>query len=106
MKINILGTEYDYEGATHDTDGKLHDCTGYADFTNKIIRFETNGEEIHPNSNGNWALAVRKVKRHEIVHSYLYESGLNELAHNEQIVDWIALQFPKMLKSFQETDCI
>lgn len=50
-----------------------------------------------------------KVIRHEIVHAFLYESGLdvNSLeskawATNEEMVDWIAIQTPKLLKAFQE----
>lgn len=50
-----------------------------------------------------------KVIRHEIVHAFLYESGLdvNSLsggawAKNEEMVDWIAIQIPKILKAFQE----
>ena len=50
-----------------------------------------------------------KVIRHEIVHAFLYESGLdvNSLsggawAKNEEMVDWMAIQIPKILKAFQE----
>lgn len=38
----------------------------------------------------------REVVRHEIVHAFLYESGLSEYAQDEQLVDWIAMQFPKI----------
>lgn len=51
----------------------------------------------------------KKVLRHEIVHAFLFESGIDsssEWARNEEIVDWIALQFPKLLDAFKETECI
>lgn len=34
------------------------------------------------------------------------KTGSSEWAKNEEIVDWIALQFPKLLKAFKEADCI
>lgn len=54
----------------------------------------------------------RKVIRHEIIHAFLYESGMdvNSLscsawAKNEEMVDWMAIQVPKILKAFKEADC-
>lgn len=44
-----------------------------------------------------------QVIRHEIVHAFLHESGLDSntnWARNEEIVDWIAIQFPKLEKTF------
>lgn len=48
----------------------------------------------------------RKVKRHEVIHAYFYESGLTDYAGNEQLVDWIAWQFPKMLETFKQIDAL
>lgn len=51
----------------------------------------------------------RKVIRHEIIHAFLYESGLwqNSLnseawAKNEEMVDWLAIQAPKIFRAFRE----
>ena len=48
------------------------------------------------------------VKRHELIHAFLYESGLDACswANNEEMVDWIAIQFPKLFKAFQEVGCL
>lgn len=38
------------------------------------------------------------------VHAILFESGLDhntEWARNEEVVDWIAIQFPKLLDIFK-----
>ena len=53
----------------------------------------------------------KKTLRHELVHAFLYESGLfnntnSDWAKNEEVVDWIAIQFEKMLKVFIELQCI
>ena len=51
--------------------------------------------------------------RHEIVHAYLFESGLAEcssnitsLAQNEEMVDWIARQIPKMKRTMEYLNCL
>ena len=55
----------------------------------------------------------KKVLRHEIVHAFLYESGMwcnsgasDAWGTDETIVDWIAIQSPKIFKAFEEADCI
>jgi hypothetical protein len=56
----------------------------------------------------------KKVLRHEIIHAFLHESGLsgNSLQYEgawsqcEEMVDWIAIQFPKMLRAFQDANCL
>ena len=41
----------------------------------------------------------KKVLRHEIIHAFFYESGLWQLCQDENIVDWIAIQFWKMAEA-------
>lgn len=54
----------------------------------------------------------KKVIRHEIIHAFLYESGLWQNAYsskcwaqNEEMVDWMAIQFPKIQSAYKEADC-
>ena len=108
-KVNILGTEYTIEIKKREDDKFLMDkCDGYCDKTTKKIVVL---EEPKDNELENFSDYQKKVIRHEIVHAFLFESGLHECinhsdGHDEQIVDWIAAQFPKMLKVFQEAECI
>lgn len=47
----------------------------------------------------------KKVLRHEVIHAFLGESGLRNnsyWAENEEMVDWLAIQAPKIFKTFQE----
>lgn len=55
----------------------------------------------------------KSVMRHEIIHAYLYESGLDassckpvSWATNEEMVDWFAIQSPKIFQTFKECDCL
>ncbi len=50
-----------------------------------------------------------KNKRHEIIHAFLFESGLaenSEWAQNEEMVDFFAIQFPKLMEVFKNADAI
>ena len=106
MKVNILGTEYTIETRTEATDKYLIGHDGYCDKTTKEIVID----DFTPTDITVKDLKVfhKMVLRHEIVHAFLNESGLDteSWAKNEELVDWIALQFPKMVKVFQKADCL
>ncbi|MBC8546112.1 hypothetical protein H8711_04080 [Clostridiaceae bacterium NSJ-31] len=58
--------------------------------------------------------AQRQILRHEIVHAFFDESGLADSsfkvdgpwAKNEELVDWIALQGPKIYAAWQEAGAL
>lgn len=109
LKIDVLGTKYTISEKTKDQDNFLDKCDGYCDKTVKkiVITKEPADSELD-----NWEVYRKKILRHEIIHAFLYESGLQEnfqhikFGHEETTVDWIAIQFPKMLKAFKEAECI
>lgn len=110
MKVKILGTEYEIVMDAEEKDYPiLKDADGYADFTIKKIvvkKLIQDGESYE-----DLKLWQRKTLRHEIVHAFLYESGLwqnsfKDWARNEEMTDWIALQFEKILGVFIELQCI
>lgn len=39
--------------------------------------------------------------RHEIIHAFLEESGLDNYSEDEELVQWLAIQFPKILEVLQ-----
>lgn len=107
MKIDVLGTEYTVEEKTAEQDKNMKDCDGYCDKTTKQIvvlcGFESN---LHDPL---WY--QKKVLRHEIVHAFMFESGLHENAKIEEVqdeflVDWIALQGPKIYKAWEQAKAI
>ena len=62
---------------------------------------------------GDMEAYIRKVKRHEIVHAFLEESGLAECsgtsdawAMNETMVDWIARMGEKIYKAWSDAGAI
>ncbi len=107
-KINILGTEYQIEFRKEDEDTILKDCNGYCDVTVKLIVVlaEPNKECDYED----FSFIQKKTLRHEIVHAFLSESGLFNntynvdagWANNEEMVDWFAIQSPKIFKVYSE----
>lgn len=108
MKVNILGTEYEIiMDALKEEYPKLKKCTGYTDFSIKQIVISKLERDEMTITDLEWFR--RKVLRHELIHAFLYESGLAEnsdYAENEEMVDWIAMQFEKMLEIFTKLKII
>lgn len=109
-KVNILGTEYRiYLDKSEEEEPRLTDLAGVTDYTTKEI-FVYKGVLDTDNTNGNNKVCYQhKILRHEIIHAFLYESGLNEnsrissrWAENEEMVDWFAIQSPKIFKVYKE----
>lgn len=110
MKVNILGTEYTIEEHTVEEDSYLENCDGYCDKSTKEIVVS---KQKPDNDLSDYEWYRKKVMRHEIIHAFLYESGLDvcfkhadRYGHEETMVDWIAMQFPKILKVYEEVGCL
>ena len=109
MTVNVLGVEYTIKKSNKIEDLGLAECDGYCDHSTKTIVIDTfKIYEGLPDALGSLDEYEKKVIRHELVHAFLFESGLgsNSWAKNEEIVDWIACQFPKMMKIFESIKCL
>lgn len=109
MTINVLGTEYTIKRSNKVEDLGLENCDGYCDHSTKTIVIDTfKTYEGLPDALGNFNEYEKKVIRHELVHAFLFESGLsvNSWAKDEEIVDWLACQFPKLLDAFIQCNAI
>jgi hypothetical protein len=108
-KVNVLGAEWEIIDSNPVVHPMLEKCDGYTDYTvQKII--------VHPVTSDRADVEIvapevsdKRVRRHELIHAFLYESGLADDAGwpgSETAVDWIARQFPKLLKAFQDAGAI
>ena len=116
-KIDILGTEYtirldDFNCAELQGENR----SGYCNPFGKIIVVED------LETDDDWKNESAQIKKHrtrcilrpEIIHALLYESGIwansNEImsgwAMNEEMIDWLAIQSPKIFRAFQEADAL
>ena len=108
--INILGAEYTLSVCGEDEDSPLAECDGFCDETSKELVVDSYSKHVgDPTCKKNLAVQIRKNKRHEIIHAFLFESGLaenSEWAQNEEMVDFFAIQFPKLMEAFKNADVI
>ena len=110
-RVSILGETYTIYKDSEDDDFRLKESDGYTDWTTKIIVIWDGSCWERQNSVGNIEKYRNKVLRHEIIHAFVMESGLHEAAtfdddHFEQMVDWIAIQFPKIQEVFEKLRCL
>lgn len=107
MEVSILGTIYKIEEKAGEQCAVLAECDGYCETqTKKIIvkKIAPEGDSLEDLKS-----YQAKVLRHEIIHAFLYESGLDinsDWARNEEIIDWIALQVKKMIRAFSDANCL
>lgn len=109
-KVNVLGSEYKIFYETKENNPKMEGSKGYTELCAKEIHIDTSwfGVPRKDDEHPEWILKDLwkeglKVLRHELVHAFILESGLSECcewAENEELVDWIARQFPKMADCF------
>ena len=116
-KVKILGTTYTLRRVNFGQDEFMEKMKfgGYCDATVKEI-VVLNIATLPDFANDPKEVIERREKetlRHEIIHAFFNESGLqwNSLpveqawAKNEEMVDWFAIQFPKILKVYKELGC-
>lgn len=110
--VNVLGTEYGiWLDVPDGTDEKLKNYSGWCDKTAHVIAI---AEKAADADLLDWPAYQKQVMRHEIIHAFMFESGLGGDSvwyvegqeHPEQTIDWIARQFPKMLKAFQSVGAL
>lgn len=115
-KINVLGTEYTIEfkpdeEVCKDMGLPVGDCGGYCNaYSHKIVI--ANLDKCEDENEVKKELQKENI-RHEITHAFLNESGLRYnakdtdcWAKNEEMVDWFAIQSPKIYKVFAELDLL
>lgn len=108
MKLDILGQEYEVRHLTEEEYPKLAICEAnglFEAYSKEIIISEDIGKgsgKAYANLDG----FKRKLLRHEIIHAFFHESGLSDRCQDEELVDWLAHQLPKMAKTITEAKCM
>ncbi len=117
-KVEILGAEYTITIKKYNEDEAFErdSSSGYCySHTRQIVVCDMStykGWEHEP------AEVIREQQketiRHEIIHAFFNESGLKDSANsvtdswarNEEMIDWFAIQGPKILKAWQEAGAV
>ncbi|MDR0675731.1 MAG: hypothetical protein LBF97_01670 [Elusimicrobiota bacterium] len=114
VSVSILGTEYKIIRQNYDEDtyfGKKG-VIGYCDTVLKKIHI--GNVRSFPNykdeSDEYCVEHTKQIFRHELIHAFLAESGIDSSsinydgawATNEEMIDWFALQLPKIQKELSQ----
>ena len=115
--VDILGTKYKIEVRKVEDDTRLSDDEGREAYTNAfkklIVLSDYSDESQYPYTSNDIVFRNERYKhvlKHEIVHAFVYECGLgcasdprkSPLFFDEQTVDWIAIQGPKLYKIWEK----
>ena len=102
MKVNVLGTVFKIKYIPS-LDGR----GGETDFYTKEIRISEQEDVPAEYKTDNLKEMQRHVLRHELIHAFLFESGMDQssAAHeawavNEEMIDWMAIQMPKIMAAY------
>ena len=112
--VIIMGELWRIKEGTEEEFPGLIGADGYTDSSSRSIVIEaTITHDTDPAAKANLEEYKKQGIRHEIIHAFLYESGLEgntndseNWAQNEEMVDWIAIQFPKILKVFKSLNVL
>ena len=112
--VNILGTKWTILIGTEGQFPGLKGSDGYTDDSIKtIVVDEMVVSKDDVRAKKNLKEYQKTVIRHEIVHAFFYESGLasntanvKSWAQNEEMVDWIAIQLPKIIDACKEAQAL
>lgn len=109
-EVHILGTRYSIRIIDEDDYRYDREADGWCDPSVKeilIFNYKQSAESVK-----DLIAYQKKVLRHEIVHAFLYESGLWQNAYgskcwakNEEMIDWMAIQIPKIQRAYKEAYC-
>ena len=109
--VYILGTQYNIKLISEADDPMLKTLEGYTDPT--VHKIVVKLIEKQSDSVQNIADYAKNIMRHELIHAFLFESGLGACANgidcwsqNEEMIDWFAHQSSKIFKLFQQLNCL
>ena len=115
--VDVLGVKYKIEVRKVEDDTRLSDDEGREAYTNAfkklIVLSDYSDESQYPYTSKDIIFRNERYKhvlKHEIVHAFIYECGLGcssdqrkaPLFYDEQTVDWIAIQGPKLYKIWEK----
>lgn len=114
MMVNVLGADWKIRFGNADNFPALKENAGYADSSvREIIVDDLSGSGDDPLNKKDVCALQKQVIRRELIHAFLAESGLDgngfsaeHWEHNEEMIDWFAIQSPKIFKVFCELDLL
>ena len=111
--ISVLNTSYSVCIANEEECPRLKEFDGFCDTSTKeiyVTDYSRRSDELASVRCGNIRAVIERVLLHEIIHAFLFESGMDAnsnpspeaWATNEEMVDWFSLQFFKIAAAFAD----
>lgn len=116
--VTLLGETYTIEVLPYDADPAFKKCNidGYCENeTHRIVIGDLHTWPGWGDESENFIVGTMKhTLRHEIVHLGMHESGLQDSSHvyngafakDEELIDWIAIQGPKIYKAWEQSGAL
>ena len=112
FKVNILGSEWSVKFGNEKEYPNLTNVDGYTDLSiREIVVDDMEASQGQIGAKADLESYQKQVVRHEIIHAFLLESGLDSNSNsadswavNEEMVDWFAIQSPKIFKLFNKLE--
>lgn len=118
MRISVLGTFYEVKRVKAGQDeymDKMHFGGYCCSVDKKIVILDLKSVPDYKDETPEYRKRLEDCTlRHEVLHAFFNESGLQwnsfapdkAWAKNEEMVDWFALQFPKILEVYRKLGCV
>ena len=110
-KLNILGSVWSLVSKTEEEEKRLKDVAGFTDYSTRELVVADTPDDSY--TIGDPHEHMQQTIRHEIIHAFLAESGIwcdsasaEHWSMNEEMVDWMAFQFPKIHSAMIEGNAL
>lgn len=99
-----MGQEYDLRLLTEKEFPKLVSAkaSGLAELYNKELIINKDDTIADKETFDNLREYSNTTVRHEILHAFFHEAGLRDYCKDEKLIDWLALQIPKISKAIKQ----
>ena len=109
--LNILGSKWKLKVVPRYADPMFGTVDGFTDRSTRTMYVADDGTNSMDDLK-DWYEYQKVVKRHEIIHAFMFESGLAQdmyhpaYGHCEQDIDFFAIQIPKMMEVFEKAEAL
>ena len=101
IKVDILGEQYklmEIEDKRFDE----FDADGFCEWWAKELHIKKGIDEHEPGSMLNLKDYRANTIKHEIVHAFMFESGMQNYERDEMLVEWVARNLEKMMNAYNQ----
>lgn len=103
--LDVFGTIYKIGTASPDTNVKMKDAAGLCECYSKEIFIDTD-EDNYKEPMAGFDAYCHKVLRHEAFHAIFHEAGIKRYEDDEDLVEMLAILYPKIRKIMDEADAL